>query len=87
MKKKNDVISRLEEKTNQITATMKQLEQRWDTLLVKVQDTLIEAEKKSLCPMCPPQFTQLSKPAAGLLKSLSHSLYLTYSKVHDSKKF
>lgn len=31
MKKKNDVISRLEEKTNQITATMKQLEQRWDT--------------------------------------------------------
>ncbi|XP_035483310.1 RUN and FYVE domain-containing protein 2 isoform X1 [Scophthalmus maximus] len=28
MKKKNDVISRLEEKTNQITATMKQLEQR-----------------------------------------------------------
>uniref|UniRef100_A0A7N6C2E6 RUN and FYVE domain containing 2 n=1 Tax=Anabas testudineus TaxID=64144 RepID=A0A7N6C2E6_ANATE len=27
MKKKNDVISRLEEKTNQITATMKQLEQ------------------------------------------------------------
>lgn len=28
MKKKNNVISRLEEKTNQITATMKQLEQR-----------------------------------------------------------
>uniref|UniRef100_A0A8C2ZNP5 RUN and FYVE domain containing 2 n=1 Tax=Cyclopterus lumpus TaxID=8103 RepID=A0A8C2ZNP5_CYCLU len=28
MKKKNDVITRLEEKTNQITATMKQLEQR-----------------------------------------------------------
>ncbi|KAG7481656.1 RUN and FYVE domain-containing protein 2 isoform X1 [Solea senegalensis] len=28
MKKKNDMISRLEEKTNQITATMKQLEQR-----------------------------------------------------------
>lgn len=31
MKKKNNVISRLEEKTNQITATMKQLEQRWDS--------------------------------------------------------
>lgn len=28
MKKKNNMISRLEEKTNQITATMKQLEQR-----------------------------------------------------------
>ncbi|XP_044202769.1 RUN and FYVE domain-containing protein 2 isoform X1 [Thunnus albacares] len=28
MKKKNDMITRLEEKTNQITATMKQLEQR-----------------------------------------------------------
>uniref|UniRef100_A0A8C7Y332 RUN and FYVE domain containing 2 n=2 Tax=Oryzias sinensis TaxID=183150 RepID=A0A8C7Y332_9TELE len=31
MKKKNDMISRLEEKTNQITATMKQLEQRLAT--------------------------------------------------------
>lgn len=31
MKKKNDMISRLEEKTNQITATMKQLEQRLET--------------------------------------------------------
>lgn len=28
MQKKNNMISRLEEKTNQITATMKQLEQR-----------------------------------------------------------
>uniref|UniRef100_A0A665UCM5 RUN domain-containing protein n=1 Tax=Echeneis naucrates TaxID=173247 RepID=A0A665UCM5_ECHNA len=33
MKKKNDVISRLEEKTNQITATMKQLEQSDKDLL------------------------------------------------------
>lgn len=32
MKKKNNMISRLEEKTNQITATMKQLEQRWAAL-------------------------------------------------------
>ncbi|TRZ03476.1 hypothetical protein DNTS_017551 [Danionella cerebrum] len=28
MRQKNDMIARLEEKTNQITATMKQLEQR-----------------------------------------------------------
>ncbi|PWA17200.1 hypothetical protein CCH79_00010526 [Gambusia affinis] len=33
MKKKNNVISRLEEKTNQITATMKQLEQSDKDLL------------------------------------------------------
>lgn len=39
MKKKNDVISRLEEKTNQITATMKQLEQRWDTQPLDAQHT------------------------------------------------
>lgn len=30
MRQKNDMIARLEEKTNQITATMKQLEQRWE---------------------------------------------------------
>uniref|UniRef100_A0A672GKY1 RUN and FYVE domain containing 2 n=1 Tax=Salarias fasciatus TaxID=181472 RepID=A0A672GKY1_SALFA len=40
MKKKNDMITRLEEKTNQITATMKQL------------DTLI----RPFCPVWPPQF-------------------------------
>lgn len=39
MKKKNNMISRLEEKTNQITATMKQLEQRWELLPVQTRLT------------------------------------------------
>lgn len=47
MKKKNNMISRLEEKTNQITATMKQLEQRWETLPVKTQHTVTSAGNPS----------------------------------------
>lgn len=45
MMQKNDVISRLEEKTNQITATMKQLEQRWGTLPVTLPVRLNTLEK------------------------------------------
>uniref|UniRef100_A0A674IQ80 RUN and FYVE domain containing 2 n=2 Tax=Terrapene triunguis TaxID=2587831 RepID=A0A674IQ80_9SAUR len=42
MKEKNEIIGRLEDKTNQITATMKQLEQR----LQQAEKSQVEAEKE-----------------------------------------
>lgn len=40
MKEKNEIISRLEDKTNQINATMKQLEQRYSPIFVSLYSQL-----------------------------------------------
>lgn len=40
MKEKNEIISRLEDKTNQINATMKQLEQRYSPIFVSLHSQL-----------------------------------------------
>lgn len=40
MKEKNEIISRLEDKTNQINATMKQLEQRYSPIFISLHSQL-----------------------------------------------
>ncbi|XP_036191532.1 protein RUFY3 isoform X7 [Myotis myotis] len=52
VKQKSELNSRLEEKTNQMAATIKQLEQRLQSPPVDEQDQLLLSEEPQVCQLC-----------------------------------